>query len=198
MYLQIERFDEITLDFDTTIKDTVFKYETANAIGSNYNLALNLSFSDIWAPTSMCGFLPSICENKAKIYKVRYSFENLCSKTQVDSFWFTPGASCKTEFNNDSMWLALYSDYFTEHNLNNETISNIEIYPNPTKNYITIENVLNYDIKLMDITGKVLKELNSTSNNFILETNEYSKGTYLFILKDKESGTIKTEKILVH
>lgn len=76
-------------------------------------------------------------------------------------------------------------------------------YPNPTSTQITIPySITNGDTKgkisIYDVTGKILKEYNvdSTFENIILDTNEFSAGTYYYNLTTK-SGVSDAKKIII-
>ena len=76
-------------------------------------------------------------------------------------------------------------------------------YPNPTSTKITIPYTLtNNDTKgkinIYDINGKIIKEYNvdSTFDNFILDTQEFSAGTYYYNLITG-SGVSEAKKIIV-
>jgi len=87
---------------------------------------------------------------------------------------------------------------------NNSTTSTMpNAYPNPTSTQITIPYTLtNSDTKgkinIYDINGKIIKEYNidSTFDNLILDTQEFSAGTYYYNLTTK-SGVSDAKKIIV-
>jgi hypothetical protein len=91
------------------------------------------------------------------------------------------------------------------HNTTNTGISDnisekriISIYPNPSSNYINI-NTLNpgkYQIQLMDISAKVLKQLDFESN-ISFEVSDLQKGIY-FIKGNDENGNTFSEKIIIY
>jgi Peptidase C10 family/Spi protease inhibitor/Secretion system C-terminal sorting domain len=81
----------------------------------------------------------------------------------------------------------------------NEAFStNTQAYPNPTKGELTIETPNDATIKqmlLMDVTGKVLQNINEPSNHFTMDLSPYQAGIYLLhITSDKG---ITTKKISV-
>lgn len=91
------------------------------------------------------------------------------------------------------------------HNTTNTGISDnisekriISIYPNPSSNYINI-NTLNpgkYQIQLMDISAKVLKQLNF-EDKISIEISDLQKGIY-FIKGNDENGNTFSEKIIIY
>ena len=87
---------------------------------------------------------------------------------------------------------------------NNTTTNTIpNAYPNPTSTQITIPYTLtNSDTKgkinIYDINGKIVKEYNvdNTFDNLILDTQEFSAGTYYYNLTTN-SGVSDAKKIIV-
>jgi hypothetical protein len=78
--------------------------------------------------------------------------------------------------------------------LNNDDLNNTFIYPNPTSDYIQIDNIP-YDfteIKILDITGKLLlyTKNNNNSINIKMPDNTVS-GTYFIKLISKNKSIIK-------
>ena len=62
----------------------------------------------------------------------------------------------------------------------NEYFSNIEVYPNPTTNLLTIENASpNTQISIFDISGRLVHENVSNGTTITLDTSEWSEGIYL-------------------
>jgi hypothetical protein len=87
---------------------------------------------------------------------------------------------------------------------NNSTTNTMpNAYPNPTSTQITIPyTLINSDTKgkinIYDITGKILREYNvdNTFENLILDTQEFSAGTYYYNLTSN-SGVSDAKKIIV-
>ncbi len=76
------------------------------------------------------------------------------------------------------------------------SISSVRIYPNPTKGVINIEfsNPLNFEIMLFDINGKLIL---TSQNVKSIDVLNLASGLYLLKLKDLESGSIVTDRIIV-
>ncbi len=73
-------------------------------------------------------------------------------------------------------------------------ISNkVHIYPNPVVNtlYFDVENKEHTSATIIDMLGNIYmqKELNNASNN--IDVTSLAKGTYLFVLKNKDSYGVK-------
>ena len=73
--------------------------------------------------------------------------------------------------------------------------NNILIYPNPTKDKLTITNVYNSKIEITDIRGTIISSEYTSSNFMKLNLSELEKGTYIVrIIKD---NTVIIRKIIL-
>ena len=70
-----------------------------------------------------------------------------------------------------------------------------KIYPNPTSNIITIENVQNADIQIVNITGQVVASISNADFVTTIDVSSLAQGTY-FIRITGENG-IAVEKMNV-
>ena len=65
----------------------------------------------------------------------------------------------------------------------NESLSNLNIYPNPTNGLIHIDteknNLKNANIQIIDLLGKILYNQQISSRRTIINLNNYSTGVYL-------------------
>jgi hypothetical protein len=77
-----------------------------------------------------------------------------------------------------------------------ENTEDISVFPNPSNGLVNIEleNGLNTNIIIRDITGKVVQELNINSSTSI-DLNNYGKGIYLFEINSDEK--LITRKITI-
>jgi len=71
--------------------------------------------------------------------------------------------------------------------------SNLEIYPNPTSDFIYIKNIEKKNIKIYDISGRILDEI--FVENQKIDFSNFKAGIY-FISVETENG-IKTQKIII-
>jgi hypothetical protein len=84
----------------------------------------------------------------------------------------------------------------------NSSTNNVSVYPNPTSGNFSVaftaDKQADYNIKIIDFTGKLIRNINYTSsigdNNFELSVNEYPNGIYLLQLTF--DGTSKSYKIV--
>lgn len=77
---------------------------------------------------------------------------------------------------------------------------NIDIYPNPADNELTIlvndQNIQTLDAEIYNLTGKMIFMKNYSTNTFKINTSDFASGTYLLKLKNSEGNLIKTEKFI--
>jgi hypothetical protein len=73
--------------------------------------------------------------------------------------------------------------------------SNVNIYPNPVRNILYVENVRNSIIKLYDLSGRLVFETTASSDNEKVDVSNLKQGIYLLHVKT-ENATI-TKKINV-
>jgi len=78
-------------------------------------------------------------------------------------------------------------------NVNSIDDGNIVMYPNPAKNIITIYNdryVIN-NIEIIDITGKILKQLTVENNQISVNVNDLEKGVYFVNINTEKTKIVK-------
>lgn len=72
----------------------------------------------------------------------------------------------------------------------------ISVYPNPTANYIKVENCQGAKYEILDIRGKVLREGSLTQSNEMIDISDLSKGNLLIkLFNDDNIYTTKIVKI---
>ena len=79
-----------------------------------------------------------------------------------------------------------------------ETLSNVRIWPNPTKNilYVESDNVPIDYITIMDLNGRILMKENVGDNSFVMNASCLSAGTYLLETVCKgERSVVKFVKV---
>lgn len=76
-------------------------------------------------------------------------------------------------------------------------MNDIIIYPNPAKNKIYIENLINASIEIYSISGQLIIEKHNISGSYTLDISAIEKGTYIIkVLADEKSMT--SEIIIVN
>ena len=74
----------------------------------------------------------------------------------------------------------------------------VNVYPNPANNVLNFDlNVVNANVQLFDITGKILKLINTNKNKFSVSLNEFNNGIYFYSIIDAEGNKIATNRFVV-
>ena len=77
---------------------------------------------------------------------------------------------------------------------------NIDIFPNPTESQLNIiideQSSIEVDAEIYDLNGKMIFMKKYQSNSIQIYINDFSTGTYLLKLKDKNGNLIKTNKFI--
>ncbi|MFA8300899.1 MAG: choice-of-anchor J domain-containing protein [Hyphomicrobiales bacterium] len=71
----------------------------------------------------------------------------------------------------------------------------INLYPNPTTRIIHIEGISNAQMKLVDLSGRILKSINVDNNNYSLDLSDLDAGVYF--LQTNSNGKLLSSKIVV-
>ncbi len=78
------------------------------------------------------------------------------------------------------------------------SVNNIKVYPNPTKDQVTITNAMivgDMKISICDAAGRVVMEVAITSNEQKINTSQLSNGIYMMNIKQGNT-TLKTMKLV--
>lgn len=100
------------------------------------------------------------------------------------------------------IWLGLPyfpDNYFKDFNFTNcatniilnTTDVTIHLYPNPFDDFITINYPADYQLKLIDLTGKLIYQKNITSEYYQLSTSDFKSGIYILNISSKNNNIIK-------
>jgi len=89
------------------------------------------------------------------------------------------------------------NDWLTENKVQND--GSIDIYPNPATNYFIVYNykLTNSQISLYDITGKLIKNVQSKESITRIDVSNLSSGVYVLTIKNGDNKKIRTEKIII-
>jgi len=129
------------------------------------------------------------------------SFSSITSVTEAPTSWqkFTYDLSA---FDNQDVYIAIHhvasekylmwiddleimSDVFSD--INNTNHNAVNIHPNPTYDKLKIDAIGIKDIKIVDLTGRVMLEKSVESNSLTIDLSNFDKGTYVIIF-DYENG----------
>ncbi len=69
--------------------------------------------------------------------------------------------------------------------------NNIEIYPNPAKDFISVSGNISFDMEIIGIDGKLLKKIRVTEKNRKVNISDLKIGTYLLKLTNGPQSVIK-------
>jgi uncharacterized delta-60 repeat protein len=80
---------------------------------------------------------------------------------------------------------------------NNSSLNSIYIYPNPAQDVFTISELhIGSELRVLDITGKIMFSTIVNSNQLIINTEDFTNGLYLIHVN--HSGTTSTKKLIVN
>lgn len=80
--------------------------------------------------------------------------------------------------------------------IENTTYNTFSVYPNPTIAFVTLANIPNGSaINIIDITGKVVYNSVSKTENHTINTSDFINGVYIVQIMNK--GNIATQKLVV-
>jgi hypothetical protein len=92
------------------------------------------------------------------------------------------------------------SELLTENNTpDNLKDKSIDVYPNPATDYFVVYNykLINSKILLHDISGKLIRNLQSKDLTTRVDVSNLANGVYVLTIKGANNKNIRTEKIIV-
>lgn len=117
----------------------------------------------------------------------------------VEETYQGEGDYCTVFYNFSLNWLSKGEDFFVNipeiNNINNVN-DYLEIYPNPSSDYISINSEDVILINVYDIQGKLLKSYNNVDGISAIDVSDYEKGIYFMESFDKKDNK-KTTKLVV-
>jgi hypothetical protein len=83
--------------------------------------------------------------------------------------------------------------------LDSKTNNLIKLFPNPSNEYVTIQNGTGNDLelKIFDLTGRTVVVRTIQTGNNTIETSTWNSGTYFYVLSESNYEALKTGKIEV-
>ena len=106
--------------------------------------------------------------------------------------WELSQAICS--FNSTSLLQIIYNEIFGTNNIQNSITKKVNIYPNPAKEYIIIDNVMDVSfIQMFSVTGQVIleKKYNSAENQIMLNTELLNNGIYIIKINTAKESFVK-------
>ncbi len=67
----------------------------------------------------------------------------------------------------------------------------ISVYPNPANDIVNLNNVEGANIQVVDITGKVLVNMNAAQNSVAVDMSAFAQGTYIIRILNENGLTVK-------
>lgn len=104
---------------------------------------------------------------------VAYSGDSLGSVLKIDDLAFTGGNVGIDEFSALSM----------------------DVYPNPANDYVMVKSENEYDVEILDISGKVVYSAKNNSGVKTINTSEFKKGAYFIRINSLDKT--KTQKLII-
>ncbi len=90
------------------------------------------------------------------------------------------------------------SDIAISTGINDFAKNNVSVYPNPVKNNINFVLDMNsFNVKVIDVTGKVVKRASSLSNKLTISTSDFNNGIYFYSISDEDNNVISTDRFIV-
>ena len=75
--------------------------------------------------------------------------------------------------------------------------NNIDIFPNPVVNKVTIKGALNlYQIEILDPTGQIQQTVNNIENSITVDISELPSGLYFIRGKDLSGNVLEIQKVI--
>jgi hypothetical protein len=81
-------------------------------------------------------------------------------------------------------------------NFKPQTLNGVSIYPNPAKDFVTVECKGAKEIQIIDHLGRIIYKQNSITEHQTINTKQFAKGLYI-VKVITHNGEIKTEKLIV-
>lgn len=86
-------------------------------------------------------------------------------------------------------------------NENKEILLNCKVFPNPTKDYITLNiestNEINYKVQILDLNGSILIEIPINKSIERMDLSDLKNGVYFLQIKSNNGHIFKVKKIIL-
>jgi hypothetical protein len=102
-----------------------------------------------------------------------------------------------------ALFVAVSGFTTTDGKLVGETqVRTVQCYPNPATSFVNFEfptevEKMNYSLSIYSFIGKKMNEYNVSSTKILLTLENYTRGLYIFQLKDKAGNLIESGKFQV-
>lgn len=160
-----------------------------SAVGAKIRLRSIINADETWQTRNIAATSGYCSQNS---YSVHFGLGNASIIDQIEVLWPSGLIETFTDIDVNRIYSIIEGDGVL--GTNNDTLSEIKIFPNPVKNMLTISSTeLNsharVNFELYSINGRLIKEeilAEKTNNSFDL--SKLDSGIYLYILKSKNKN----------
>ena len=84
---------------------------------------------------------------------------------------------------------------FSGENVEELLLNNFKIYPNPASSQLFVKSETNAQVSIIDLTGRVVKEIETTDEITTIDINNVKEGVYFIMIQDGNNRIV--EKLVV-
>lgn len=130
-------------------------------------------------------------------WKHEYFYDNQGRIKQLHRYKHSSLKSTASDWELDTKDFYFYANSVTGVTVPEILSNEIQIYPNPASEQLTIEmgNFENCKLKITDITGKIIREYSINSNKTVIPLTQFKPGAYFFVIEN--GSTKKTNKVII-
>lgn len=139
-------------------------------------------------------------ENDVEIRTMSLALQN--GKLFVSGFIFVDEDGDLNGDKSDIFITKLYTDVKVDDENGNDTVALAEvsnsafrIYPNPASSQLYVKSETNAQVSIIDLTGRVVKEIETTDEITTIDINDINEGVYFIMIQDEKNRIV--EKLVV-
>ena len=167
--------DQATVNVITTKWNSTLNMPEVVASGSTTIANLTTQYTQMNVAMTLEG-VSSVCDTIRVIFSVGGLNSSAASEFFIDDITFK----------------------FNSWGIENQKMSNLKLYPNPTHDFVTIslnDYSASYDVEVYDHCGKLITNVKNLTDSYLFSTETLSAGIYL--IKTIQNGTTSTSKLVV-
>ena len=159
---------------DATLSDLLVDATTVAGFASDvYSYDVVLPFGTITVPT------------------VTYVLNDVTAAAVVNDAAALPGSTTVVVTSEAGTQITYTVNFQVSVGVDDLSIASINIYPNPSTGVFNVANAENSTIEVLDIFGKTISTINSTSNMNTIDMSTYANGTYIVKVTTNNAVIIK-------